>query len=87
MEYILNTAVRLGKVSTRNTNDMLKTMSYKGMKQNLRDLCGYLYHSIQDFDMLRVEVRMIEMDHPTKSTLDKPKQATTKSVSVLLFIS
>ena len=82
LEEILNTAVRLGKVSTRSTNDMLRTMFYKGMKQHLKDLCGYLYHSIHDFDMLRVEVRKIEMDHPTKSTLDKPKQATAKSATV-----
>lgn len=69
LEEILNTAVKLGKVLPRNTNEMLKTMFYKGMRRELKDLCGYLYHSIHDFDLFRVEVRKIEC-----STQQRPLQ-------------
>lgn len=82
LEETLNTAVKLGKVLPRNTNEMLKTMFYKGMRRELKDLCGYLYHSIHDFDLFRVEVRKIEMEHPAKTTADKPKQALAKGATV-----
>ena len=59
-------------------------MFYKGMRQDLKDICRYLYHSIHDFDMLRIEVRKIKTEHPSKtaSSQSKVRQGMAKNAIV-----
>ena len=84
LEEILNRAMMIGKVQSHASNEMLRTMFYKGMRQDLKDICGYLYHSIHDFDILRIEVRKIETEHPSKtvSSQSKVKQGMAKNAIV-----
>lgn len=60
-------------------------MFYKGLRQDPKDIIGHLYHSITDFDELRVEIRKIETEHPVQSR-SKPKPATVKSDIYLRLI-
>lgn len=73
LEELLTMAMKVGKVQSHASNDMLRTMFYKGMRQDLKDICGYLYHSIHDFDKLRIEVRKIEAEHPSKTATSQSK--------------
>lgn len=78
LEEILCKAMKMGRVQDQAANEMLRTMFYKGLRQDLKDISGHLYHSITDFDELRVEIRKIETEHPVQSR-SKPKPATVKS--------
>ena len=75
--------MKVGKVQSHASNDMLRTMFYKGMRQDLKDICGYLYHSIHDFDKLRIEVRKIEAEHPSKTATSQSKVKPNSCQSAL----
>lgn len=79
LEEILCTALRLGKVQNYSVNEMLRTMFYKGLRQELKDVCGHLYHTISDFDRLRVEIRKIESERTVQIKSSKGKQGTVKA--------
>lgn len=57
---------------------MLRTMLYKGLRQDVEYISGHLYLSIIDFDELRVEIQKIETEHPVQSR-SMPKPAIIKS--------
>ncbi|XP_062566718.1 uncharacterized protein LOC134229024 [Saccostrea cucullata] len=78
LEELLNQAVKKGKISPANANDMLRTMFYKGLRQELKDISGHIFQITPDFDKLRVAIRKIEMDHQPGITV-KPKQVIAKS--------
>lgn len=77
LEDLVTKAVRKGKVSPTLTNDMLRTMFYKGLRADLKDISGHLYHNTYDFDRLRVAIRKIEMEH--KPVAKPSKHATAKA--------
>ena len=79
LEDLITKAIRKGKVSTSSANDMLRTMFYKVLRQDLRDISGYMFHTISAFDRLRVAIRRLETGHQPDA---RPKQVTVKSASV-----
>lgn len=48
-------------------------MFYKGLRQDLRDISGLLFHTVLDFDQLRIAVRKLESEH---QPAPKSRQAT-----------
>ena len=50
-------------------------MFNQGFKPALKDICGYKFEQISDFDKLRVEIRKIKQDHL------KPEEKVTHSIS------
>lgn len=79
LEDLVTKAVRKGKVSPTLTNDMLRTMFYKGLREDLKDISGHLYHNTYDFDRLRVAIRKIELEH--KPVAKPSKHATAKAAT------
>lgn len=79
LEDLVTKAVRKGKVSPTLTNDMLRTMFYKGLGEDLKDISGHLYHNTYDFDRLRVAIRKIELEH--KPVAKPSKHATAKAAT------
>ena len=73
LEALLNDASELGLVKEENANQMLCDMFWNGMKTELKDITGYIYDRITDFDELRTEVKRIEQDHliTKQTTLSK----------------
>lgn len=63
LEEILASAVERKMVEPSKINEMLRTMFWQGLKPSLKDISGYLFDKILDFDKLRVEIRKIEQDH------------------------
>ena len=63
LEDLLNQAVSKGKVSPSNANDMLRTMFYKGLRPDLKDISGHIFQTTLDFDTLRIAIRKLETDH------------------------
>lgn len=50
LEDLINRAITKGKVSAIEAKEMLRTMFYKGLRQDLRDISGHLFHTVLDFD-------------------------------------
>lgn len=75
LEDTLASAVERKLVDPSKVNDMLRNMFYQGLKPALKDICGYKFEQISDFDKLRVEIRKIEQDHL------KPEEKVSHSVS------
>lgn len=63
LEDILSSAVDRKMVDPKNVNEMLRNMFWQGLKPTLKDVSGYKFEKITDFDQLRVELRKIEQDH------------------------
>lgn len=66
-------AITKGKVSAIEAKEVLRTMFYKGLRQDLRDISGLLFHTVLDFDQLRIAVRKLESEH---QPAPKSRQAT-----------
>ena len=75
LEDTLASAVERKLVEPSKVNDMLRNMFYQGLKPALKDICGYKFEQISDFDKLRVEIRKIEQDHL------KPEEKVTQCIS------
>lgn len=77
LEDIISKAQQKGLVQTRECDEMLRTMFFKGLRPSLKDICGHLYDKSSTFDSLRAAVRKVEMEHqpPMK------KSAITKSAT------
>lgn len=63
LEDILSTAVERKLVEPEKVNEMLRNMFWQGLKPALKDISGYKFEKITDFDKLRVEIRKLEQDH------------------------
>lgn len=68
LEDILSTAVERKLVDSNNVNEMLRNMFWQGLKPVLKDISGYKFEKITDFDKLRVEIRKLEQDHLQPTT-------------------
>ena len=79
LEDILSKAVRKGLVSSGQSDDMLRTMFFKGLRPTLKDISGHLKDRKLTFDELRSAVRKVELEHqPTPHRDSSKKQATAK---------
>ena len=63
IEDILNKAIRRGAVARNQSNDMLKSKLWTGLRdERVRNATRYKYDSIRDFDTLRAELRAVEQE-------------------------
>ena len=42
---------------------MTRNIFWQGLKPSLKDISGYKFEKIKDFDLLRVGIRQLEQDH------------------------
>lgn len=71
LEDILSSAVERRLVDPSKVNEMLHNMFWQGLKPSLKDISGYKFEQVLDFDKLRVEVRKLEQDHLHTSAAPK----------------
>lgn len=76
LEHILSEAVELGQVQSSDTNDMLRSTFFMGLRPHLRDVCGHKYDAIREFDKLRVEVRRLEQQQRSSLPSQNPSKQT-----------
>lgn len=83
LEDILSKAVRKGLVPSGQSEDMLRTMFFKGLRPTLKDISGHLKDKMLTFDELRSAVRKVEMEHQHTPPRDiTKKQATAKVAQI-----
>lgn len=82
LEDILSSAIERKLVEPRNANEMLHNMFWQGLKPSLKDISGYKFEQISDFDRLRVELRKIEQDHLHLHKLDTAHSQTKTHCNV-----
>lgn len=63
LEDFINKVIIKGKVSLSSVNEMFRIMFYKGFRQDFRDIFGYLFYIIFDFDRFRVVIRRFEIEY------------------------
>ena len=68
LEEIYRKAVEKGVARKDETNNKLRSKYWNGLHQWLKDITGYKFDQISDFDELRREIRLIEKEHDKKST-------------------
>jgi hypothetical protein len=70
LEDILGRVMEQGLISHYDSNEMLRSEFWAGLRQDLKDTLGFKYEMVKDFDKLRVELRKIEREHklPAKDT-------------------
>lgn len=73
LEEIIGKGLEKGIVRQNEVNSMLHSMLWTGLRQELKDISGYKYDNIQDFNKLRIALRQIEKDH------QQDQQKTSKS--------
>ncbi|KAK3082399.1 hypothetical protein FSP39_014224 [Pinctada imbricata] len=82
LEEIYRKAVVKGVAKREESNEKLRSKFWNGLHQWLRDITGYKFDKISDFDTLRKEVRLVEKEHETKkaqSNMAVSKDESTKS--------
>lgn len=72
LEDILASAEERQLADPSKVNEMLHNMFYQGLKPALKDIAGYKFEQIKDFDKLKVEIRKLEQEHLITSS-DKEK--------------
>ena len=77
LEDIIGKGLQKGIVQHSEVNTMLHAMLWTGLRQELKDISGHKYDTIQDFNKLRVALRQIEKDHKPKP----PKPNTAKAAA------
>ena len=80
LEEIYRKAVEKGVATRAEQNDKLRSRYYNGLQQWLRDITAYKFDSVQDFDKLRRDVRLVEKEHEVTKTQSKMAVASTDSV-------
>lgn len=81
LEGILGKAVERGLVNRKDIDGMLHSMLWTGLKSSLKDISGYKYDTVKDFDGLRVALRQIENDHCHRELPKPTKPQTSKSAA------
>ena len=78
LEDILGKAVEKDLVKITDSNKMLCSMFWTGMRQEMKDVCGFKFDTIDDFDTLRTEIRKIEKEHKKEDKACLSKSAVYK---------
>lgn len=90
LEDILSNAVDRKIVEPDKVNEMLRNMFWQGLKPSLKDISGYLFDKIKDFDKLRVEMRKLEQDHvgspgiPCKPVTEEKSNSELKEMKSMI---
>ena len=79
LEDIISKAQQKGLVGHGESEEMLRTMFFKGLRPTLKDICGHFYDKCRTFDDLRSAVRKVELEHQPPSK--EKKLATAKSAT------
>ena len=66
LEEIYRKAVIKGVAKREETNEKLRSKYWNGLHQWIRDITGYKFDALTDFDNLRKEIRLVEKEHDTK---------------------
>ena len=82
LEDIIGRAVERGIVQKKESNGMLHSMLWTGLKTELKDISGHKYDTIKDFDELRIALRQIEKDHEERKSSSKPQIAKAAAASI-----
>ena len=79
LEEIYRKAVIKGAAKREEANDKLRTRYWNGLHQWIRDITGYKFDQLTDFDALRKEIRLVEKEHDSKKA--QSNMAVTSSDS------
>jgi hypothetical protein len=61
-----------GQFGPAESEQMLRTVFWSGLSQQLKDVSGHLFDRVKDFDHLRILIRWLEQDRKPKK--DEPKK-------------
>lgn len=67
LEDILGRAIEKKIVSKVDSNGMLRSMLWTGLRTDLKNISGHKFDAIQDFDRLRIELRLIEQEQTDRT--------------------
>lgn len=78
LEDIWFRALQHHLVEQHDTDEMLRSMFWNGLRPEFKDVSGYIYDKVGDFDSLRVELKKIEQDQMER-LVDRVKSVHAKS--------
>lgn len=81
LEDLLSRVVEQGMISHHDSEEMLRTKFWAGLRQDLKDISGFKFEMINDFDKLRVELRKMEREHKL------PEKETKKTTNLTQHVS
>ena len=82
LERLLQTCIDRGDISAVVRNEMLRSKLWSGLTdQSLRNASRYKYDSIEDFDLLRMELRTIELDMKSAPPSSHPPKAAESATN------
>jgi len=76
LEDLLYEVKSQGYLTDPSSDEMLRKVFWMGLRQDLKDISGYKFDTIKDFDRLRVEIRRLEHARDTRM-----KESTTRTQS------
>lgn len=77
LEDLLSRVVEQRMISHHDSDKMLRTKFWAGLRQDLKDISGFRFEVMKDFDKLRVELRKMEREHKIP---EKETKTTTNSI-------
>lgn len=80
-EDLLSSVVEQRMSSHHDSEEMLRTKLWAGLRQDRKDISGFKFEMIKGFDKLRVELRKIEREH------NLPEKETTKTTNLTQHVS
>lgn len=81
LEDLLSRVVEQRMISHHDSEEMLRTKFWAGLRQDLKDISGFKFEMIKDFDKLRVELRKMEREHKP------PEKETKKTTNLIQHVS
>lgn len=66
LEEIYRKAVIKGVATQADANEKLRSKFWNGLHQWIKDITGYKFDALTNFDELRKEIRLVEKEHVTK---------------------
>ena len=83
LEDLLDKAKQVGLIADRDTDEMLRSRFWMGLRTDLKQTSRHKFDTVTSFDRLRVEIRMIEQEfklaeQQTDSDQGKKKDGTAK---------
>lgn len=66
LEEIYRKAVIKGVATKEDANEKLRSKFWNGLHQWIKDITGYKFDALTNFDELRKEIRLVEKEHETK---------------------
>ena len=83
LENLLDKAMS-DETSSKDKNKLLRIMFWSGLREDMKDITGYLFESNKDYDQLRGAVRRIEQGHKRRQeehTSTNKQPASCKAIA------